>query len=147
MKWTAYLFAAQPAFDEAGFNAWAARLGLHFPEAYVELLRNHQGMVPEAGLFRYNDSRRENMTVMGPLFHFALDNSEQESYRLGATPYKQLPAGIVPFSEDPGGFPIAFDFRKNERTPAIVLVDTEKPVIIRVAEDFESFINGLFADE
>ena len=91
---------------------------------------------------------------MGTLFHFIENDPQFESYNIynNFLVYKdRVPEKVIPFSEDPGGFQIAFDFRNTPGDPPVVLVnsDANKPenYLIKIGDNFEAFLQNLLSDE
>jgi hypothetical protein len=105
-------------------------LGIAFPRSYCLVAAEHQGMQPKPDRFDFVEDGEQTESVMGPLFHF-LDTDDPNdlpdyhivaNYRLKR---KALPAQVIPFSQDPGGNAIAFDYRKPGAEPPVVFVDHE----------------------
>jgi hypothetical protein len=105
-------------------------LGIAFPKSYCLVAAEHQGMQPQPDRFDFVEDGEQTESVMGPLFHF-LDTDDPNdlpdyhivaNYRLKR---QALPAQVIPFSQDPGGNAIAFDYRKADAEPPVVFVDHE----------------------
>jgi hypothetical protein len=101
-----------------------------FPPSYRQVVAEHQGMQPEPDLFDFVEDGEPTESVMGPLFHFldGDDPSDLPDYHIVANyrlKRQALPARVIPFSQDPGGNAIAFDYRDHASEPAVVFVDHE----------------------
>lgn len=154
IDWQPYLWERPRPARPEDIDRVEAELGVRFPEDYRAVLLAHQGEVPRPELFDFEENCRTTTTVMGPLFHVlegadttAASYNIVESYRLRQD---SLPPGIVPFSEDPGGNPIAFDFRRSAEAPTVVFVNHEAvgeaEYIWPVAGSFTEFL-GLMHEE
>ena len=98
---------------------------------------------------------KSKILVMGVLFHFCEDKSKSSfySYNILENYLNRrhiLPLQVIPFSEDPGGNSIAFDFRESLDAPSIVFVDHEAigeaNWISFIAANFTEFLNMLYED-
>lgn len=153
LTWRPYLWdTPRPAPPHEIARAEAA-LGIHFPADYRRIVAVHQGEVPDPNLFDFTEDGRRTTSVMGPLFHFAADEAgPARSYHLLASLELRrdwLPPRVIPFSEDSGGNPIAFDFRHSASAPPIVFVDHESggSAVWPIAASFSEFLGLLHAEE
>ncbi len=154
MNWLPYLFTTQPEWDLSVLKRYEEGWHITFPESYKQLVARHQGKRPERNMFDFYIDNKKNTTIMGPLFHFIENSTEYKSYHIEINylVYKdRLPAYIIPFSEDPGGFQIAFDYRKFNKDPMIVLINsdalTKEESVIYIAKDFDSFLKKLYVEQ
>ncbi|PKG22890.1 SMI1/KNR4 family protein [Niallia nealsonii] len=58
----------------------------------------------------------------------------------------EMPKGLILFNGD-GHTWLAFDYRNVAANPPIIYIDNESEQIIKIAEDFEEFLNGLYTAE
>jgi cell wall assembly regulator SMI1 len=155
VRWQPYLWEQpRPAspFDIARVEA---SLGVRFPEDYRRAVMEHQGEVPHPNLFDFVEEGRKTTTVMGFLLHFLGDAGEEERDYHILENYRArrniLPSGVVPFSQDPGGNPIAFDFRRSASRPTVVFVNHEAAGegerVWPVAATFSELLGKLYSDD
>lgn len=130
-------------------------LGINFPDDYRTIVMLHQGEIPQQNLFDLIENNEKTILVMGVLFHFLEDKSESGFYSYNIletylTRQHLLPPQVIPFSEDPGGNYIAFDFSKTPDIPTIVFVDHEavgeENWVSYVAANFTEFLSLLYED-
>jgi cell wall assembly regulator SMI1 len=116
------------AADEAQIASVEAKLGVKFPPDYRDFVRTHQGMSPDPNVFSFVEKGRTTETNFGVLYHFEPDSTD----RIDAMYFilraiddmsEWLPPGVVPFTTDDGGNPIAFDYRASKDRPPIVFMD------------------------
>ena len=84
MDWITYLFNNQPDWDETNFISYEKKLGIKFPNLYKEIISKQQGCIPKRGIIKYFDGIKQNLTSMGPLFHFVENDPALLSFRLNA---------------------------------------------------------------
>jgi cell wall assembly regulator SMI1 len=153
MEWTDYLWdEAHPATD-ADIAAAERALGVTFPQALRDALREHQGQVPDPGLFDFDEGGERTTSVMGPLFHVREAAAGDPAYQLVHVARSRkhlLPDGVVPFSEDPSGNMIALDYRASKSTPPVVFLNHEEAGagagVTTLASSFEAFLAMLHED-
>jgi len=129
-------------------NHWKVR----FPKNYLELVKINQGKVVTPNVFKYKVGSATGESCLSVLFHFTKHPFKSVmSYSVAENTRKIVDImgeKVIPFSEDPGGFSIAFDFRKTAHNPPVIIIDMEaenfKDMILPVAEDFETFWKGLY---
>jgi cell wall assembly regulator SMI1 len=156
VRWQPYLWERSRPASPADIERVEAGLGVRFPEDYRRAVMEHQGEAPHPNLFDFVEEGKKTTTVMGPLFHFAEDAGDEsldsynvlESYRARGN---ILPEGVIPFSEDPGGNPIAFDFRRSADSPPVVFVNHEAAGgdegVWTVAASFSELLDKLYSDD
>jgi hypothetical protein len=128
-------------------------LGVSFPTSYRQVVAVHQGMRPEPDLFDFEEDGEVTESVMGPLFHLldSDDPGDLPDYHIVANyrlKQQALPPHIIPFSQDPGGNAIAFDYREPGGEPPVVFVDHEAAddnCIWPVAGTFSDLLDHLHA--
>ncbi len=155
VKWQPYLWKQSHPASLRDIERVETALELRFPKDYRVVAIQHQGEVPQQNLFDFVEKGQQTTSVMGVLFHFLEDKSEAGYYSYNLLEnYRNrqhlLPAQIIPFSEDPAGNSIAFDFRKATKNPSIVFVNHEAidevNKIVEIATNFSEFQNFLYED-
>ena len=130
VAWHPYLWTTSRGATRRDIERVESALGLAFPLDYRELVMRRQGEVPRPGVFDVAQGSRTTSSVMGVLFHFLDEESAPDVYSYNLLEsYRNrrhlLPDLVIPFSEDPAGNSIAFDFRKDANAPMVVFVDHE----------------------
>jgi hypothetical protein len=155
VKWRNYLWQEPHPASAAAIAAAEKALGVRFPADYRKVVREHQGQVPQPSLFDFDEGGARTTGVMGPLFHFRpeKDAAAHAGYHLLEVHRKRqhlLPKGVVPFSEDPAGNLIAFDYRRSKSAPGVVFLNQERAGgegwITPLAGSFSDFLGMLHED-
>ncbi|MDB9317606.1 SMI1/KNR4 family protein [Nodularia spumigena] len=155
IQWQSYLWEQSRPATLSDIERIETALRIHFPNDYRDVVMQHQGEIPQQNLFDFIENNDQTILVMGVLFHFLEDKSESGFYTYNILEnYKNrrhlLPPQVIPFSEDPGGNCIAFDFRKTPDAPTIVFVDHEAVGeanwISYIAANFTEFLSLLYED-
>ncbi|MEO0470160.1 MAG: SMI1/KNR4 family protein [Bacteroidota bacterium] len=147
-----YLPAVIEAFDLKMYQSFQAKWQIQFPSEYLEVVRKHQGKIPEPNLFTYFDKDSKGESCLSTLFHFTnhpyKDVTAYSVWENTDNLYQFTGLKLIPFSEDPGGFPIAFDFRTKSANAPIVMInmeaDSAEEAINSIAESFQHFWENLY---
>ena len=153
MRWVRGLWDTAPPMPRGAVERAEKAFAVRFPPSYRSVVKAHQGMQPEPGVFDFVEEGQLTDSVVGPLFHF-LDGTEESEFpgfnlmTIVRTRQGTVPPGVIPFCQDPGGNVIAFDYRQPRREPSVVFVDHEMPDPERnrvwaVADDFATFLDRL----
>jgi cell wall assembly regulator SMI1 len=155
IKWNSYLWQESRPAILRDIEHIETALGIHFPDDYRKVVMLHQGEIPQQNLFNFVENNEKTILVMSVLFHFLEDKSESGFYSYNVLENYHnrrhlLPPLVIPFSEDPGGNQIAFDFRKTPDAPTIVFVDHEEVGetnwVSCIASNFTEFLSMLHED-
>lgn len=143
IEWHTYLWQESIPVDDETIAALEHRWGIRFPAAYKSLLKQYQGFAPEPSTFDFG----QTSDVFQCLLH-TRETGPYSSYSLMDT-YEELqdevPPGVYPFADTPGGNVICFDYRHSEQ-PRIVHVEHELMPgenITLVANNFADFLKML----
>ncbi|WP_052517938.1 SMI1/KNR4 family protein [Archangium violaceum] len=142
LNWIPYVWDESRPAASREFEQLEHRLGIIFPEAYKEVAAQYQGMTPHPAVF--NVGRGTN--VINVLLTI-IEDSEWRTYsvmRAYEAVKPHIPSGIYPFASTPGGEYLCFDYRDSPEQPRVVLVTAEMS-IHPVADNFKSFMNGLYS--
>jgi hypothetical protein len=141
--WTTY---SEPV-SESRIAEVQARLGVRFPEAFLDWVRHHNGGYPEPGCFAFLNTATGEMDEggIGALLDFreSMDKYLKQIYRNDPDLWKDMDIqpwwtiedenlddrvdhftpGLIAFAEDGGGNYLCFDYRggKDNPDPPIVL--------------------------
>jgi hypothetical protein len=124
-------------------------LNLRLPRDFRTLIATIHGGTPDAPYLAINDSRHGKMgTALANLL--SLDQTHPLSL-IGTIEalQDQLPPGLVPFGEDPGGDYFCFDYRFTQVDPPVVYWHhsrTGLDAITALAPSFDAFIEMLGED-
>lgn len=121
------------------------RLGVRFPDSYRECVKNCHGGYPRQSDFTFQD-RDIGMVTSGIAQMLTFDVDDEENIvstreRLAS----QLPAGVIPITDDGSGDFVCLDFRGGGE-PEVIYWHHERAEgesITRLAGDFESFMTML----
>lgn len=145
VTWRPTLWPTNHPADSDEVDAVADALGIVFPDDYRALVVSHQGESPEPNLFDYVEHGRATTGAMGVLFHFSPDEADPvvAGYHILRKRPDWLPGYLLPFSEDPGGNFIAFDFRPDGQPPVVFVdheADDEDRLVSFVAPSVETLV-------
>ncbi len=144
VHWTPYVWPHALPLEPDRLRAAEQRLGVRFPQDYVDCVLQHQGQTPEPATFRYGEG---GSTVFNELYHFE-DSPATSSQRAAQESLETagLPAGLVPFAGDPAGNHMCFDFREHAQTPTVVMLDHDaagEDMLKSVAASFSELLEKL----
>jgi hypothetical protein len=143
IQWEPYLWTEPHPVDSQVLDQLEQQWKIKLPELYRELVSTYQGMGPEPCAFNVgtgNDAFSVLLIVSA--------DKEKESYTVDKAHRvlePHVPAGIFPFALTPGGEYLCFDYRDSPMQPRVVLVSAEMS-IYHIADDFMSFMNGLYSE-
>ncbi len=135
----------RPSLSEEAIGSVEERLNVRLPADYVECVIQCDGGWPNPHHFSYPDpSLGAVETSLGRFL--SLDSSKAGSL-LDVVDWlsDQLPSGVVPFADEPGGDFICFDFRTSA-TPSVVYWMHERngdEAIAQLAPNFSAFLDQL----
>jgi hypothetical protein len=126
-------------------------LGVKLPKTLIELLRIQNGGHTKG--FAYPMTQKttwaEKHVPLSDLFGIVLDKNIETAQNILDTDYMTkewgLPEKQVLLTGD-GHWWITLDYRDNA-TPCVKWIDVECNEEIKIADDFDQFINGLVSDE
>ena len=142
VEWHAHIWPTPRRASSEAIAALEARLDVRFPEDYLAVIREHQGMTPTPNSFPFGDGFE---TALNVLLQVEPDSpggsllAAQEALSMS-----DAPDGLV-VAVDPGGSAICFDFRGEADVPTIVILDHEvNPASpLPVADTFTAFLQLL----
>ena len=117
-------------------------LNIKLPEAYIKLMLEQNGGVPIHQSFPCNNPNgwAEDHVPVHEIYGIGEDGILQSQYLIKEW---DLPNNVVLFSGD-GHSWLAMDYRQTKKNPPIIWIDTEQDTIIEIADDFSSFLEGLY---
>ncbi|REG23323.1 SUKH superfamily protein [Archangium gephyra] len=142
IQWVPYLWTEPHPVDSQMLDRLEQQWKVKLPDLYRELVTTYQGMGPEPCAFNVgtgNDAFSVLLIVSA--------ESEKKAYSVNEAHRilePHVPVGISPFALTPGGEYLCFDYRNSPEQPRVVLVTVEMS-IHPVADDFASFMNGLYS--
>lgn len=144
ISWEPYVWPQALPLKLNKLRSAEQRLGVRFPQDYVDCVLRHQGQTPETFTFTYGDGYR---TVLNELYHFELgprtssQQAAQKSLGMGG-----VPAGVVAIAGDPAGNHLCLDFRADPAAPTVVILDYEAGddnPLVPVAATFTELLSNL----
>lgn len=117
-------------------------LQIKLPESYINIMFEQNGGVPYHQAFPCNvpNSWADDHVPVQGIFGIGEEGILQSHYLIQEW---DLPENIIIFSGVGHGW-LAMDYRQRTSEPPIIWIDTEQNIIIEIANDFSSFIEGLF---
>ena len=98
----------------------ARKMGVHFPQDYIECVLENNGASAEPEAFDVNEVER----VFGSLLSY--DEKRIENILKIYENYKgTIPNQVIPFAIDPSGNLICFDYKNHEENPIVVFWEHE----------------------
>lgn len=144
ISWAPYVWPQALPLTLAKLRAAEQRLGVQFPQDYVDCVLDHQGQTPEPCTFSYGDGYS---TVLNELYHFedspSTSSQQAAQQSLGAG---GVPAGVVAIAGDPAGNHLCLDFRAQPNAPTVVILDYEagaNNLLVPVAASFTELLSQL----
>jgi cupin superfamily acireductone dioxygenase involved in methionine salvage len=120
--------------------------GIKLPKSYKESI-----LIQNGGEIKFNAFPTKQPTSWASdhlhISHiFGLGQSDNSISRSGYYIKEwELPVGIILFSGT-GHTWIAFDYRQTKENPPIIYIDTEISIILKIANDFDTFLQGLYVE-
>jgi len=136
-----------PAVNDEAIDTVEQRLGVRLPADYIECVRQCDGGWPHLHHFSYPDP--DLGAVETSIGRFLSLSASHEGNLLEVLDWlsDQLPSGIVPFADEPGGDFICFDYRSGA-TPSVVYWMHERSgdeAVVTLAPTFSAFLDELRA--
>lgn len=119
------------------------RLGVRFPDDYIEVVRTNQGSTPDPSTVRLSDGTTTSLDMLLPLRAESgldvLSCSEDSDV---------LPERVIVFALDPGDNIFGFDYRSTDVDPPVVFFAIDDPAAESefLAASFTELIQSLRAD-
>jgi cell wall assembly regulator SMI1 len=144
ISWDPYVWPQALPLTLKKLRAAEQRLGVLFPQDYVDCVLDHQGQTPEPCSFSYGDGYS---TVLNELYHYEDSPSTssqamaQQSLIAGG-----VAAGVVAIAGDPAGNHLCLDFRADPNAPKVVILDYEAGsdnALVPVAASFTELLSKL----
>lgn len=128
-------------FSETTLTMAENRLGVKLPVSYIGLMRSQNG-----GRLLRNSIQLDQLNIR---VYYLLGIGERLDEGILITPYMikewGLPNNIVLISGD-GHSWVCLDYRGNKENPCVSFIDTEENIDIKLANEFDDFINMLSKD-
>ena len=117
-------------------------LNVKLPEAYIKLMLEQNGGVPIHQSFpcKISNGWADDHVPVHGIYGIGEEGILNSQYLIQEW---DLPNNVVLFSGD-GHSWLAMDYRQTKNGPPIIWIDTEQDIIIEIANDFSSFIEGLY---
>lgn len=122
------------------------KLKIKLPQSYINILKDQNG-----GYIKFNSYPTDVPTSWAD-DHINVDHILGISLEDGILKSEyfieewEMPEGLVLFNGD-GHTWIAFDYRHVSSEPPIVYIDNEEEKIIKIANHFDEFLEGLYTEE
>lgn len=121
VHWTDLVFKPAPPLSRERLAEVQQRLGVTFPEDYLEVVRRHQGAAPDRGSVTRPDGTG---TIFNLLLH--MEDEPEALSILGVIKWSEiLPDRVIPFAIDPGSDYFCFDYRATDIDPPVVFMPTD----------------------
>ena len=113
-------------------------LGRVLPKSFRSIVQRFDGGSPEVGVFEFAD----NQTAISEFLSFTTrtDDNSNVVYTKGSL--GSLPAILIPFARDAGGWLICFDYQGSGE-PSVVIFDPNTSQIFNVTSSFDAFLDAL----
>ena len=117
-------------------------LNVKLPDSYIKLMLEQNGGVPIHQSFpcEISNSWADDHVPVHGIYGIGEEGILQSQYLIEEW---VLPNAVVLFSGD-GHSWLAMDYRQTKNDPPIIWIDKEQDIIIDIANDFSSFIEGLY---
>ncbi|MDC2866677.1 SMI1/KNR4 family protein [Bacillus sp. BP-3] len=111
---------ADSRIEESEIKNFGAKLGIEFPDEYIECVKINGGAIVSPSEFDVQGKER----MFGCLYSFD-KNSSENIYDAYDARKETLPEGVIPFANDPAGNLICFDYKNHEEDPIVVFWEHE----------------------
>lgn len=151
IKFCNYLFDDDHYASNEDIINVESKLGVKFPEEYLNIVKTNQGKIFENREIKFNDQ----IEGIGTLFTFD-DNDEDKNnsysliYNHWVSTSSNIPNKIIPFT-DAGGSnsTFCFDYRNSEINPKIIFIDSDyefedEDAVFNLANNFTEFLGMLY---
>jgi hypothetical protein len=133
-------------FDRETLERFQDKLGIRFPDPFVDFVARHTGMVPEDAVVAVGTKSKADPGVVLSYEPGCVDAPSDFPYS-AAFRHQQLvnqffSEKLVPFMEGGGG-DLALDFRATDSEPQVVFIDGESEgdeALHPIADDFQTFL-------
>jgi hypothetical protein len=140
-----------PSLTDEMISTAAVKLGVKLPKTLIELLRIQNGGYTKG--FAYPMTQKttwaESHVPLSALFGIVLDENIETAQNIMDTEYMTeewgLPEKQVLLAGD-GPWWITLDYREGD-VPSVKWIDVECNEEVKIANDFDQFINGLVTDD
>ncbi|RFZ90984.1 SMI1/KNR4 family protein [Mucilaginibacter conchicola] len=113
---------AKPLKDVNTITQVEQELGVKFPVAFTEIIKEHNNGSPKSDTF---DTEKRTGKAFGELLNFNLTEKYNILYEYSLIKDK-LPPNVIPFAGDAGGNYLCFDYRRSADAPTIIRWDHEQ---------------------
>jgi cell wall assembly regulator SMI1 len=134
-----------PPLSEEAVHTIEERLGVSFPPDYRACVKQCDGGWPKPRYFDYPDPSLGPVESCIGRFLSLDENREGNILAVVGWLSEQLPPGVVPIANDPGGDYVCFDYRSGA-TPTVVYWMHEESgdeAIVPLAPTFSAFLDRL----
>ena len=130
----------------ADINEIERKIGFCLPNSYKQCILKYQEARPDKEIFDVKGHQR----IFGGFLEIDVDEDDEESlidyFYTSTDPIEGvLPVNVIPFSLDPGGNLICFDYKDNNVKPKVVFLDLDEEVSLEIVnndwEDYNIDIN------
>lgn len=136
INWEAFGIEKSSGVDADVVSSVQIKLGVVFPESYVDLVMYSDGASPEISSFEYQNGG----TSISDFFEFSDEVTPYTTSwyaRPGGVP--NLPDGFIPIARDAGDWLICLDFNKSPAS--VVVFDPTSHKSFFVANSFDAFVS------
>ncbi|MES2673132.1 MAG: SMI1/KNR4 family protein [Pseudomonadota bacterium] len=135
INWEAFGIKEGSSVDIDMVNCVQRRLGVIFPESYVDLVRYSDSACPEISSFEYGGGG----TCISEFFEFS-DKEKLYTVSWYGKPsvVPNLPRGFIPIARDAGGYLICIDVNKSPASVEIFNPNSHQSTL--VAKSFDEFV-------
>ena len=139
-----------PALTDAMVKSAEAKLGVKLPNRFIELLKIQNGGYTKGFAFPMTQKTTwsENHVPLSDLFGIIVDKDTESFQNIMQTEYMTkewgLPEKQVLLTGD-GHWWITLDYRTGDN-PVIMWIDVECNEAIKIADNFDQFVDGLVSD-
>lgn len=123
VEWTDRAIQPAPRLGPERVAEIQQRLGITFPDDYIDVVRTHQGAAPERNSVTLPDG---STTTFSMLLHF--EDQPEGLDVFGILEWSEvLPGMVIPFGVDPGDNYFCFDYRAAQANPPVTFMVTDDP--------------------
>ncbi|MBG9990682.1 MULTISPECIES: SMI1/KNR4 family protein [unclassified Pseudoalteromonas] len=146
-EWELYLWEKDKPLNKQVVSSFEKRMGITYPEKYLEIMNLHQGKTPNPASILINNNIE---TAISCLLHFA-DDDYENVYNVETTTSTMednIPYGVIPFADSPGDDYFCFDFRIENIEPKVIFFSHElkgDEAIFPVADSFKEFLDKIYS--
>ncbi len=123
------------------------KLKIHFPEDYLDVAMKEHGKAPQPCVITVGSGS----TCINNLLHFEIDSNDRDNYMYSIIRKHELLKDdqnplIIPFAKAGGASVFCFDYRKSNKSPTVIFVDSDyegEEAIHTIAKNFTEFLSML----